>query len=190
MPFQPPARLSHGSRASTAFFPLAVLSPDQCSEGERAGCSVWQQFPFPLPLPPFPLGNSETKSILAQGYSLTSIPAVCYSQRSPVLVSASKIPPTSVQCKSGQVALQLKEPGGKREQPEQNNNPWTTILTQSISKFQAGEAQFITPTCYGQDGTGLRKEETSGVLIFPTLLKLKDINQRLHHMFSQNPKII
>lgn len=133
------------TRSSTAFFPLAVHSPDQCLEAEWAGCPVWQKFPVLLPLPPFPLANSETKSILARGYSLTSILGVCYSQRTPLLVSASKLPPTSVQCKPGQVALQSEELGGKREQPEQNNNLSTTTLAQSISVFQAGHSTVHHP---------------------------------------------
>ena len=66
-------------------FRLQCTPRGQYFEAGWAGCSVRQEFPVLLPLPPFPLGNSETKSILARGYSLTSIPGVCYSPNDSLL---------------------------------------------------------------------------------------------------------
>lgn len=157
-------------------------------EAGRAGCSVRQEFPVLLPLPPFPLGNSESESILPRGYNLTS-PNIVTPQMTCFVTTASKLLPASAWGKLRCSRRSLNGKGNNQNKKRSLNNRNKTTTPKQPSQLspnpcsRQGAAELITLTCHAQDETGTSKEETSVVFPFPSSLKLRAINRQLHRMF-------
>lgn len=121
----------------------------QYFEAGQAGCSVRQEFPILLLLPPFPLGNSGTKSVLARGYSLTSIPRVRYSPNDSLLYVGLKAPSrfcaAQVWASFTTVRGAWMEKGTTRiKQPPLNNRPGSALISSPARVQRSSSSQYAT----------------------------------------------